>query len=116
MQIALTPASHLLEDDPNPDLSLYSDSLDTSDIEITGDRSSTGELATPFVETPSSEFYGFVLYLLSTIFFVAYLVWAYFPETLLHQIGITYYCSRLAYLSSLLFMIIDIGPSLFLCI
>jgi hypothetical protein len=59
-------------------------------------ESSMERLATPFLETGSGEFYGFVLYLLSTLAFVGYLVWAYLPETILHQIGITYYCSRYA--------------------
>lgn len=38
-------------------------------------------------KTPTYEYYGFVLYLLSFIVFGAYLGWAYLPDSVLHQFG-----------------------------
>eukprot|EP00158_Paraphelidium_tribonemae_P004630 Partr_v1_DN26879_c0_g1_i6_m41020 putative Phosphatidylinositol glycan anchor biosynthesis, class P len=60
--------------------------------------------------TPTYEFYGFVLYLLSIVFYssfsylvhsgfllelpVVFLMWAYLPDYILHKIGISYYASK----------------------
>ncbi|KAL1920095.1 uncharacterized protein VTP21DRAFT_1241 [Calcarisporiella thermophila] len=46
------------------------------------------------VKSPTYEYYGFVIYLLSFIAFVIYLLWAYLPEKTLHSLGISYYPSK----------------------
>ncbi|KAF2238471.1 PIG-P-domain-containing protein, partial [Viridothelium virens] len=43
---------------------------------------------------PTYEYYGFVLYLCSSAAFIGYLLWAYLPSALLHQLGIRYYPNR----------------------
>ncbi|KAI0178559.1 PIG-P-domain-containing protein [Hypoxylon sp. FL1284] len=43
---------------------------------------------------PTYEYYGFVLYLFSTLTFVMYLLWAYLPSPFLHALGIYYYPNR----------------------
>jgi phosphatidylinositol glycan class P protein len=45
-------------------------------------------------KTPTYEYSGFVLYLLSLIFYCLFLCWAYLPDHVLHQIGIYYYIQR----------------------
>ncbi|KAL1465057.1 hypothetical protein WDU94_004652 [Cyamophila willieti] len=40
--------------------------------------------------TPSRANNGFVLYLISNILFVVYLIWAFIPDPLLHYFGLTY--------------------------
>ncbi|KAJ2373630.1 hypothetical protein IW150_003529 [Coemansia sp. RSA 2607] len=45
-------------------------------------------------KTPTFEYYGFVIYLVSLASFIVYLVWAYVPDHLLEAIGITYYPDR----------------------
>ncbi|KAG5440527.1 hypothetical protein PCK2_000461 [Pneumocystis canis] len=42
-------------------------------------------------KVPTYEYYGFVLYLGSTIVFGIYIIWSYFPVSLLDAMGITYY-------------------------
>ncbi|KAJ2233803.1 hypothetical protein H4R99_003566 [Coemansia sp. RSA 1722] len=46
------------------------------------------------VKTPTFEYYGFVIYLVSLASFVVYLLWAYLPNDALDAIGITYYPDR----------------------
>ncbi|KAL2142723.1 hypothetical protein VTI28DRAFT_811 [Corynascus sepedonium] len=43
---------------------------------------------------PTYEYYGFVLYLLSSLFFLIYLLWSYLPSPFLHALGIYYYPNR----------------------
>ncbi|KAF8420413.1 PIG-P-domain-containing protein [Tirmania nivea] len=43
---------------------------------------------------PTYEYYGFVLYLISTVSFLMYILWSYLPAPMLHAIGIHYYPSR----------------------
>jgi len=43
---------------------------------------------------PTYEYYGFALYLASSAAFIMYLLWAYLPSPLLHQLGIYYYPNR----------------------
>lgn len=43
---------------------------------------------------PTYEYYGFVLYLFSTLAFLVYLLWAYIPSPFLHALGIYYYPNR----------------------
>ncbi|KAJ2767963.1 hypothetical protein IWQ57_003738 [Coemansia nantahalensis] len=44
--------------------------------------------------TPTHEYYGFVLYLVSLAAFAVYLLWAYLPDEALEAVGITYYPDR----------------------
>ncbi|KAA8629667.1 hypothetical protein SMACR_05806 [Sordaria macrospora] len=43
---------------------------------------------------PTYEYYGFVLYLFSSLSFLIYLLWAYLPSPFLHALGIYYYPNR----------------------
>lgn len=45
-------------------------------------------------KTPIYEYYGFVMYLASFVAFGIYLIWAYVPDEILHNLGITYYPKR----------------------
>ncbi|POG65873.1 uncharacterized protein OCT59_011827 [Rhizophagus irregularis] len=54
----------------------------------------TDESPTTLTKTPTYEYYGFALYLLSFIAFVIYLLWAYLPDEVLISLGITYYPDR----------------------
>ncbi|KAJ2623828.1 hypothetical protein GGI26_002066 [Coemansia sp. RSA 1358] len=48
----------------------------------------------PIAKTPTFEYYGFVVYMVSMAAFVVYLVWAYLPDSALEAMGITYYPDR----------------------
>ncbi|KAL1895767.1 hypothetical protein Cpir12675_003100 [Ceratocystis pirilliformis] len=43
---------------------------------------------------PTYEYYGFILYLFSSLCFLTYLLWAFLPSPFLHALGITYYPDR----------------------
>ncbi|MCJ1230395.1 hypothetical protein MMC12_007069 [Toensbergia leucococca] len=45
-------------------------------------------------KVPTYEYYGFVLYLVSSLAFLIYLLWSYLPSPFLHQLGIYYYPNR----------------------
>ena len=45
-------------------------------------------------KVPTYEYYGFVLYLFSSLTFLIYLLWAYLPSYILHALGIFYYPNR----------------------
>ncbi|KAF2680579.1 PIG-P-domain-containing protein [Lentithecium fluviatile CBS 122367] len=45
-------------------------------------------------KVPTYEYYGFAVYLASSAAFLLYIVWAYVPSPLLHQMGIHYYPNR----------------------
>ncbi|KAG7103773.1 Meiotically up-regulated gene 84 protein like [Verticillium longisporum] len=45
-------------------------------------------------KVPTYEYYGFVLYLFSTLSFLVYLLWSYLPSPFLHVLGIYYYPNR----------------------
>ncbi|KAM7194513.1 putative pig-p domain containing protein [Rhypophila sp. PSN 637] len=45
-------------------------------------------------KVPTYEYYGFVLYLFSTLSFLIYLLWSYLPSPFLHAIGVYYYPNR----------------------
>ncbi|KAG0022895.1 hypothetical protein BGZ81_008346 [Podila clonocystis] len=49
---------------------------------------------TMLTKTPTYEYYGFVLYLVSGITYAMYLGWAYLPKEILDSMGITYYPSK----------------------
>ncbi|KAH7042382.1 PIG-P-domain-containing protein [Linnemannia elongata] len=51
-------------------------------------------LPTTLTKTPTYEYYGFVLYLVSGITYAMYLGWAYLPKEILDSMGITYYPSK----------------------
>ena len=75
---------------------------DSSDVETPNDTeaavaksartATTVPRASPKV--PTYEYYGFVLYLVSSLAFVIYLLWSYLPSPFLHQLGIDYYPNR----------------------
>ncbi|KAJ5382034.1 Meiotically protein [Penicillium cataractarum] len=75
---------------------------DSSDVETPNDteaavaksarRATTVPRASPKV--PTYEYYGFVLYLASSLAFLIYLLWSYLPSPFLHQLGIYYYPNR----------------------
>lgn len=45
-------------------------------------------------KVPTYEYYGFVLYLFSSMAFLVYLLWSYLPSPFLHALGIYYYPNR----------------------
>jgi hypothetical protein len=45
-------------------------------------------------QVPTYEYYGFVLYLFSSLAFLMYLLWSYLPSPFLHALGIYYYPNR----------------------
>ncbi|KAL2271230.1 hypothetical protein VTJ83DRAFT_601 [Remersonia thermophila] len=45
-------------------------------------------------KVPTYEYYGFVLYLFSSLSFLIYLLWSYLPSPFLHALGIYYYPNR----------------------
>ncbi|SPO02355.1 related to pigp_human [Cephalotrichum gorgonifer] len=45
-------------------------------------------------QVPTYEYYGFVLYLFSSLTFGVYLLWSYLPSPMLHAMGIYYYPNR----------------------
>lgn len=45
-------------------------------------------------KVPTYEYYGFVLYLFSSLVFLMYLLWSYVPSPFLHVLGIYYYPNR----------------------
>ncbi|MCJ1387298.1 hypothetical protein MMC18_000139 [Xylographa bjoerkii] len=45
-------------------------------------------------KVPTYEYYGFVLYVGSSLCFVMYVLWAYLPSPFLHQLGLDYYPNR----------------------
>ncbi|RMZ75165.1 hypothetical protein DV737_g5421, partial [Chaetothyriales sp. CBS 132003] len=45
-------------------------------------------------KVPTYEYYGFVLYLASSLAFLMYILWSYLPSPFLHALGITYYPNR----------------------
>lgn len=53
-----------------------------------------GPLPRTSPKVPTYEYYGFVLYLFSSLTFLIYLLWSYLPSPFLHVLGITYYPDR----------------------
>lgn len=45
-------------------------------------------------KVPTYEYYGFTLYMTSSLAFIVYILWAFLPSTFLHQLGIDYYPNR----------------------
>lgn len=78
-------------------------SPDSSDAELTPNDTEAqvaqqARRANPVPPTaprvPTYEYYGFVLYLASTLAFAMYILWSYLPSPFLHAMGITYYPNR----------------------
>ena len=75
---------------------------DSSDLETPNDTEAavahSARRANPPPPTspkvPTYEYYGFVLYLASTLAFLIYILWSYLPSAFLHAVGITYYPNR----------------------
>ena len=75
---------------------------DSSDVETPLDTEAavahSARRANPLPPTspkvPTYEYYGFVLYLASSLAFLMYILWSYLPSTFLHALGITYYPNR----------------------
>lgn len=75
---------------------------DSSDVETPNDTEAavahSARRAHPLPPTspkvPTYEYYGFVLYLASTLAFIIYILWSYLPSPFLHALGITYYPNR----------------------
>ncbi|KAG7292906.1 hypothetical protein NEMBOFW57_002951 [Staphylotrichum longicolle] len=63
-----------------------------------GGASGTGHPGEPLPrarpKVPTYEYYGFVLYLFSSLSFLIYLLWSYLPSPFLHALGIYYYPNR----------------------
>lgn len=77
-------------------------SPDSSDVETPNDTEAQvaqqARRANPVPPTvpkvPTYEYYGFVLYLASSLAFLMYILWSYLPSPFLHALGITYYPDR----------------------
>ena len=75
---------------------------DSSDVETPNDTEAavahSARRANPPPPTspkvPTYEYYGFVLYLASTLAFLIYILWSFLPSPFLHALGITYYPNR----------------------
>lgn len=75
---------------------------DSSDVETPNDTEAavahSARRANPLPPTapkvPTYEYYGFVLYLASSLAFLMYILWSYLPSPFLHALGITYYPNR----------------------
>ncbi|KOS19593.1 Meiotically up-regulated protein [Escovopsis weberi] len=60
-------------------------------------------------KVPTYEYYGFVLYLFSSLTFLMYLLWAYLPSPFLHALGIYYYPNRWWALAIPAFLVMTVG-------
>lgn len=67
-------------------------STPTSNLASSARHAPTVPRASPKV--PTYEYYGFALYLGSSAAFLMYVLWAYVPAPMLHQMGIHYYPNR----------------------
>ncbi|CAZ81058.1 unnamed protein product [Tuber melanosporum] len=68
---------------------------DSSDSEAVATSSRIAQ-STPRAapKVPTYEYYGFVLYLVSSLAFLIYIIWSFSPSPLLHAVGIYYYPGR----------------------
>lgn len=68
----------------------------TPDLSDAEDEEARGGPAAPrkAPQVPTYEYYGFVLYLVSSLTFAVYLLWSYLPSPFLHALGIEYYPNR----------------------
>ena len=68
-----------------------------------------GAVHRPSPRVPTYEYYGFVLYLFSSLCFAVYLLWAYLPSPFLHALGIYYYPNRWWALAVPAFLIVGVA-------
>ncbi|OLL22584.1 Meiotically up-regulated gene 84 protein [Neolecta irregularis DAH-3] len=68
----------------------------SSDSESPIAKASADAKRTPLAasKVPTFEYYGFVLYLGSSLAFGIYFLWSFLPKSMLHSLGITYYPER----------------------
>jgi phosphatidylinositol glycan class P protein len=66
----------------------------TEDEHMAAPPAATTTATTTPPRVPTYEYYGFVLYVSSSLCFGAYLVWAFLPSPVLHALGIYYYPNR----------------------
>ncbi|KAK5167565.1 uncharacterized protein LTR77_007264 [Saxophila tyrrhenica] len=57
-------------------------------------RTATKPIPRASPKVPTYEYYGFTLYLTSSLVFIVYLLWSFLPSPFLHQLGIYYYPNR----------------------
>ena len=77
-------------------------SPDSSDAETPADTDAaiaqSARRAKPLAPTspkvPTYEYYGFAVYLGSSLAFLLYILWSYLPSAFLHALGVTYYPNR----------------------
>ncbi|KAI6249811.1 Meiotically up-regulated protein [Erysiphe necator] len=69
-----------------------SSEIDENKKQRTSHTTSYSRTTSPIV--PTYEYYGFVLYLFSSLTFLIYLLWSYLPSPFLHALGIYYYPNR----------------------
>ncbi|KAJ2552246.1 hypothetical protein EV175_003392 [Coemansia sp. RSA 1933] len=87
--LSQTPSSSLLLQESIAEVDATASPLPVPgsvDISVAG-----GEL---MAKTPTFEYYGFVVYMVSMASFVVYLAWAYLPDSALEAMGISYYPDR----------------------
>lgn len=80
---------------PSPSLtSLLRPSRPTTPDASDDDNNNLAPVPHAAPRVPTYEYYGFVLYLFSSLAFLTYLLWAYLPSPFLHVLGIYYYPNR----------------------
>jgi phosphatidylinositol N-acetylglucosaminyltransferase subunit P len=57
-------------------------------------RTAKQPIARASPKVPTYEYYGFTLYLTSSLVFIVYILWSFLPSPVLHQLGIYYYPNR----------------------
>lgn len=80
---------------PSPSLtSLLRPSRPTTPDASDDDAAAMAPVPRAAPKVPTYEYYGFVLYLFSSLTFLMYLLWSYLPSPFLHYLGIYYYPNR----------------------
>lgn len=80
---------------PSPSLtSLLRPSRPTTPDASEDDNNNIAPVPHTAPQVPTYEYYGFVLYLFSSLTFLTYLLWSYLPSPFLHALGIYYYPNR----------------------
>ncbi|CAF9927824.1 MAG: hypothetical protein GOMPHAMPRED_004512 [Gomphillus americanus] len=67
---------------------------DTSTAHLLNTAQAANPLPRASPKVPTYEYYGFALYVTSSVAFVGYVLWSYLPSTVLHWLGIYYYPDR----------------------
>ncbi|KAF1838996.1 PIG-P-domain-containing protein [Decorospora gaudefroyi] len=87
-----TPDSSDVEGPPRAGSHTNGTTTPTTNLANSARHAPTVPRASPKV--PTYEYYGFALYLGSSAAFLMYILWAYVPAPMLHQMGIHYYPNR----------------------